>query len=75
MTLLEAWREKAYQQEMSKEQEQAFWNDYFAREKSIYEQLLVIRKRLYPVRFPSWQRNTARAWNLWSAFRMASMIA
>ena len=40
MTLLEAWREKAYQQEMSKEQEQAFWNDYFAREKSIYEQLL-----------------------------------
>ena len=40
MTLLEAWRQKAYQEEKTKQQDEVFWNDYFAREKSIYEKLL-----------------------------------
>ena len=40
MTLLEKWRNHAYQEEMTKAQDAAFWNDYFAREKAIYEKLL-----------------------------------
>lgn len=40
MTLLEAWREQAYSQEVSEQQSTAFWNNYFLIEKGIYEKLL-----------------------------------
>jgi uncharacterized protein len=40
MTLLEQWRETAYNQEMDQEQMNAFWNAYFLKEKEVYEQLL-----------------------------------
>jgi len=39
-TLLEQWRNIAYNTETNKRQMEQFWNEYFAIEKSIYEQLL-----------------------------------
>lgn len=38
--LLEQWRDKAYDKELTKEQLQSFWSEYFVIEKGIYEQLL-----------------------------------
>lgn len=40
MTLLETWREKAYETEMDNKQAQLFWGNYFNLEKGIYEQIL-----------------------------------
>ena len=40
MSLLQEWRETAYSQETDKKQMQAFWTDYFQKEKGVYEQLL-----------------------------------
>ena len=39
-SLLEQWRQTAYDQELSKSQLEAFWGTYFNIEKNIYEQLL-----------------------------------
>lgn len=39
-SLLEQWRTTAYNRELTKNQLEAFWGDYFAIEKDIYEQLL-----------------------------------
>ena len=39
-TLLEQWRNIAYDTETNKKQMEQFWNEYFAIEKGIYEQLL-----------------------------------
>ena len=41
-TLLEQWRNIAYDQSASNAQMQNFWGSYFVIEKEIYEQLLVI---------------------------------
>ncbi|MGO5053606.1 SEC-C metal-binding domain-containing protein [Lachnospiraceae bacterium LCP25S3_G4] len=40
MTLLEQWRETAYNKEMDNGQIKQFWGTYFGIEKEIYEQLL-----------------------------------
>lgn len=40
MTLLEQWRQLAYETEMNQNQAQAFWGSYFNQEKAIYEQIL-----------------------------------
>ncbi len=40
MTLLEQWRGAAYNQEMSQDQYNKFWNGYFVLEKGFYESLL-----------------------------------
>lgn len=40
MTLLESWREMAYQAERDARSEQMFWANYFNQEKGIYEQIL-----------------------------------
>ena len=40
MTLLENWREAAYETERDEKSEQAFWVEYFNKEKGIYEQIL-----------------------------------
>jgi uncharacterized protein len=41
MSLLQDWRDKAYDQKADKNQLQKFWSDYFLIEKGIYEKLLV----------------------------------
>lgn len=41
MSLLDAWRAKAYNQKEDKGKLQKFWQQYFLIEKGIYEQLLV----------------------------------
>lgn len=40
MTLLENWRQAAYETERDEKSEQAFWVGYFNKEKGIYEQIL-----------------------------------
>ena len=40
MTLLEQWRNSAYEQERDARSEQMFWANYFNYEKGIYEQIL-----------------------------------
>ncbi|MBQ6875556.1 MAG: SEC-C domain-containing protein [Lachnospiraceae bacterium] len=40
MTLLERWREFAYNNEMDEQQADAFWGNYFNQEMEIYKQLL-----------------------------------
>ena len=40
MALLDDWRAYAYDQQADKNKMQAFWADYFEKEKSVYEQLL-----------------------------------
>ena len=40
MTLLETWRNLAYETEMNKNQAAEFWGGYFNLEKGIYEQIL-----------------------------------
>ncbi|MDE5817931.1 MAG: SEC-C domain-containing protein [Lachnospiraceae bacterium] len=40
MALLEKWRETAYSEKANKGDLQRLWNDYFAKEKDIYAQLL-----------------------------------
>ena len=40
MTLLETWRNTAYSQELTQQQSDALWADYFVKEKGIYEQIL-----------------------------------
>ena len=41
MTLLETWRDKAYgETTLSVKDRAKLWKDYFAKEKSIYEELL-----------------------------------
>ncbi len=40
MTLLETWRERAYNTQTDKQEIQKFWDDYFKKEKAIYELLL-----------------------------------
>ncbi|MCI8514784.1 MAG: SEC-C domain-containing protein [Lachnospiraceae bacterium] len=40
MTLLEQWRQLAYNQEMDQKQMNEFWNAYFLQEKTVYEQIL-----------------------------------
>ena len=40
MTLLEQWREIAYNAEMDQRQMNAFWNAYFTQEKAVYEDIL-----------------------------------
>ena len=40
MSLLQNWRDIAYNQEADKKQLQQFWTNYFLIEKNIYEQLL-----------------------------------
>ncbi len=41
MALLEQWHEIAYNENMNQGELQRFWQDYFLKEKSVYEQLLV----------------------------------
>ena len=38
-TLLEQWRDRAYQEDQETEAIKAFWGDYFEIEKGIYEKL------------------------------------
>ena len=40
MTLLEQWREEAYSDKLSKQENDALWADYFEKEKGVYKQLL-----------------------------------
>ena len=40
MSLLQEWRDKAYNAEASKQELEAIWTPYFEKEKAIYEQLL-----------------------------------
>lgn len=40
MSLLEDWRSKAYDSNMPRQTLEAMWNEYFALEKGIYQQLL-----------------------------------
>ena len=40
MALLETWRGQAYNAQTDQKQMQAFWDEYFKKEKAIYEQLL-----------------------------------
>lgn len=40
MSLLQEWRNTAYEKERNDKEEQLFWGNYFAVEKGIYEQLL-----------------------------------
>ena len=40
MALLEEWRAYAYDQQADQNKMQAFWADYFQKEKGVYEQLL-----------------------------------
>ena len=40
MTLLEQWRNMAYETEMNQQQASVFWGSYFNQEKAIYEQIL-----------------------------------
>lgn len=40
MTLLEKWRQEAYETQMDQKQASAFWGKYFEAEKGIYEQIL-----------------------------------
>ena len=40
MSLLEEWREKAYGQGLDQGLQKKLWEDYFTKEKAIYEQLL-----------------------------------
>lgn len=40
MTLLETWRQMAYETEMNQQQANQFWGTYFNFEKGIYEQIL-----------------------------------
>lgn len=40
MALLEQWREKAYNEEIGRDQLQKLWGEYFQEEKDIYAQLL-----------------------------------
>ena len=40
MSLLEKWREFAYNNEMDEQQAQAFWGKYFEQEMEIYKQIL-----------------------------------
>ena len=40
MSLLQDWRDIAYDQQADKRKLQKFWTDYFLLEKGIYEQLL-----------------------------------
>ena len=40
MSLLQDWRDMAYNQETDKNQLQKFWTDYFLIEKGIYKKLL-----------------------------------
>ena len=40
MALLEEWRAYAYDQQADQNKMQAFWADYFEKEKGVYEQLL-----------------------------------
>lgn len=40
MTLLETWRQMAYETDMNKQQSAQFWGTYFNLEKGIYEQIL-----------------------------------
>ena len=40
MSLLEDWRNEAYMTQMSPQQDQIFWANYFNYEKGIYEQIL-----------------------------------
>ena len=47
MALLETWRGQAYNAQTDQKQMQAFWDEYFKKEKAIYEQLLEVRNRYY----------------------------
>ena len=72
MSLLQNWRDIAYNQEADKKQLQQFWTNYFLIEKNIYEQLLsnpdeVVKGTPTPVSYGfidsnnviwRWQRNT-----------------
>ncbi len=40
MSLLSAWRDTAYSQEVTPQESKRFWDAYFEQEKGIYEQLL-----------------------------------
>ena len=40
MTLLENWRQAAYERDRDQKSEQLFWGAYFNKEKEIYEQIL-----------------------------------
>lgn len=40
MTLLEQWRNLAYETQMNQKQASVFWGSYFNQEKAIYEQIL-----------------------------------
>lgn len=40
MTLLEQWRNEAYDQKADQRAQQVFWTNYFSLEKGIYEQIL-----------------------------------
>ena len=44
MSLLETWRNLAYEQEMDDQKYQMFWATYFNFEKGVYEQILAAKE-------------------------------
>ena len=44
MTLLENWRQAAYESQRDARSEQLFWGAYFGKEKEIYEQILAAKE-------------------------------
>ncbi|MCR4587055.1 MAG: SEC-C domain-containing protein [Lachnospiraceae bacterium] len=46
MALLEQWRSKAYDENANKQQLQQLWQNYFLKEKEIYQQLLASPKKV-----------------------------
>ena len=59
-TILEQWREIAYNQQADRNQLQRFWANYFNIEKGIYEQLLSNPDEVVSGTVKVWQKNTDR---------------
>ena len=45
MTLLETWRNVAYESQTDQVSAQSFWNQYFEEEKKVYEKLIRMIQR------------------------------
>ena len=67
MTLLEQWRGSAYNENMTQEQYNQFWNHYFVIEKGFYESLLADNE-IVPEPSRSWLKSTALTRWLWLVF-------
>lgn len=67
MTLLEQWRGSAYNENMTQEQYNQFWNHYFVIEKGFYESLLADNEVVTGT-IRSWLKSTALTRWLWLVF-------